>query len=481
MKKAICLVMFMLMILGGSAWGADIGVNLNGVGVTMDSSTGTPYMDPAGRVMVPLRVVLEKAGAHVEYDTVNRLATVTTVDTEVIVPIGQSFVVVNHVNKTNDAPAKIVNGRTYLPIRIVMESLGYKVGWDSVASKVLIEKPGNVTPPVTVTTTPSASVTTPSDNALMVPNTVGNSSINLYNGGMMARENNWLYYVNFDDNERIWRVDVKTGTSNRVSTGKSRSINVVDGWVYYRQQGNTKVWELHKTKGDGTGDELINDYGVNWLMVSNGYLYYYQTEPKGFYSRKLTSESSTLILQVEMTGVSLQDSKVTFTDMLDRSDSSIRYPGNILQYNVDGSGYRVLSDERTGENDPHAAVVGKYLLYSSHTNYNYLYRFDTKDSTALKLTSREVSNFTGDDSAYYTLYKSEPSGLFKIRPDGKGETQITPSWKPSDVYDPSLHMIGRYIYYVEQKYMGDSRWIRIDKDTGEMRTMGQASDFVENE
>lgn len=473
MKKGLFLVLVLLSIMGTIAWGADVSVVLNGTPVAMDAGTGMPFLDSTGRVMVPLRAVLEKAGAHVTYDTVNRMAVITTVDTEVLVPIGKSFVVVNRVNKPNDAPALIKNERTYLPIRIVMESLGYKVSWDAAGARVLIDTASGTNGSGT---TLVVTVPVPATPAI---NTQGNSSINLYNGGLIARENQWLYFVNFNDEERLWRVDVTTGKSNRVSLGKTRSVNVVNGWVYYRQQYDTKIWELHKTSGDGMSDSLVTSFGVSWLKVEGNTLYFYQPEPLGFYVRKLPDGNNDRVMGPEMAGISMEGGKVAFTEMLDKPNSSDQYPGNIVQYDGDGSGYRVLTDERSGEASPFAVMIGKDLLFSRYINYQHLYRIPSGQSTPVRLTTREVTNLTGDDKAYFTLYKSEPSGLHAINRDGSGETRLGPAWNPKVDYDPALHLSGEYLYYLERESEGRYHWVRVHRDTGAVQVIDEPSDFME--
>lgn len=183
MRRALCvliLAMLAAMLPGAAVLADGIAIDLNGKAIETNGDTGIPFMDPAGRVMVPLRVVAEQAGALVAYDAANRLARVSTEKAEVLVPVDRGFVVVNGVNKPNDAPAQIRNGRTYLPIRIVMEALGYTVDWDASATRVLISGQTSTGGPV------EPAPATPAE--VPAVNKAGNSSINLYNGGLITRK-----------------------------------------------------------------------------------------------------------------------------------------------------------------------------------------------------------------------------------------------------------------------------------------------------
>jgi len=58
--------------------------------------------------------------------------------TVIILRIGSTIFTVNGVSNTLDSPPVIKNGRTLLPIRAIIESLGGTVGWDSSEKKVTV-------------------------------------------------------------------------------------------------------------------------------------------------------------------------------------------------------------------------------------------------------------------------------------------------------------------------------------------------------
>lgn len=120
----------------------SVNVSVNGTPVAFSSATGTPFLDQNGRTQVPLRVTMEALGATVGWDNSTRTATVSKGSVSIRIPIGTSFILVNGVKKSNDTTAQIVNGRTYLPIRIVAESLSATVNWDNSTKSVQITAKG---------------------------------------------------------------------------------------------------------------------------------------------------------------------------------------------------------------------------------------------------------------------------------------------------------------------------------------------------
>lgn len=108
--------------------------------VEYDNSYGFPFIDENSRTQVPFRITLENLGADVSWDSRTRTAIAELNDIEVKIPIGESYIVVDGQRVQNDTASLIKDGRTYLPIRKVMESFGYTVGWDGLTQTVLISQ-----------------------------------------------------------------------------------------------------------------------------------------------------------------------------------------------------------------------------------------------------------------------------------------------------------------------------------------------------
>ena len=115
-------------------------VAIDSVKVEFNENTGLPFVDENSRTLVPFRKALETFGATVEWNEESRIATAVMGDIKVEVPIDLNYIIVNGQQKANDTTAKIVNGRTYLPIRAVIESFGSDVEWDQNVKTVVITK-----------------------------------------------------------------------------------------------------------------------------------------------------------------------------------------------------------------------------------------------------------------------------------------------------------------------------------------------------
>ncbi len=128
------------------------------INVTID---GTPLIfadQPAciinDRTLVPVRGVLEAIGCKVDWLHEYRMVTAANDTTSLNMKIDDRIYYVNGEPRELDVPAQIINDRTMVPARACAEAFGCKVDWDQETKTVLITTPGYV-PPVEATPEPS--------------------------------------------------------------------------------------------------------------------------------------------------------------------------------------------------------------------------------------------------------------------------------------------------------------------------------------
>lgn len=98
----------------------------------------TPFIEQ-DRTMVPLRAIFEALGAVVQWNDETRTVTAAREDLEIKLVIdGPAYK--NGEAISLDAPAKIVNSRTFVPLRFVSEALGSTVTWDDLNKTVVITR-----------------------------------------------------------------------------------------------------------------------------------------------------------------------------------------------------------------------------------------------------------------------------------------------------------------------------------------------------
>lgn len=83
-----------------------------------------------GRTLVPVRGVFEQLGFDVSWNDETRQAILARTGYIIIITIGSDMFTTNGVNHALAVPAQIIGGSTMLPIREVLESVGYELDWD---------------------------------------------------------------------------------------------------------------------------------------------------------------------------------------------------------------------------------------------------------------------------------------------------------------------------------------------------------------
>jgi len=165
MKKKIfavvltSLLLFALLSGVGASASTPITVLIEGQQVSFTDQNPT-VID--GRTLVPVRGVFEELGFSVDWDPTTSQVTLRGGDV-VVITIGSNVFTTNGVSRELDVPAQTIGGRTMLPLRLVLESVGYYLGWDAATATVLISsQPDPVLPTgFTPTPTPTPTPTTP--------------------------------------------------------------------------------------------------------------------------------------------------------------------------------------------------------------------------------------------------------------------------------------------------------------------------------
>jgi len=143
MYKKLLAVILIILAIDPLAVLADDGLTVTIDGVRVEFANQTPVISD-GRTLVPLRGVFELLGFTVDWDTNAAIATFTRADYTVQITVGSSVFFTNGTSHVLEAPAQIINGRTMLPLRAVLESIGYGVTWSETARTTAITTPRRV-------------------------------------------------------------------------------------------------------------------------------------------------------------------------------------------------------------------------------------------------------------------------------------------------------------------------------------------------
>lgn len=89
--------------------------------------------------LVPLRFISEAFGATVQWNEALKVITIIYNGKSIILQVGSTIAVVEGSTAKFDVAPKIVNGRTFVPIRFISETFGAEVLWDGTTKTITIK------------------------------------------------------------------------------------------------------------------------------------------------------------------------------------------------------------------------------------------------------------------------------------------------------------------------------------------------------
>lgn len=117
-----------------TAAAASVSVTLNGKQLSFDTA---PYIEN-GRVLVPMRGVLESLGYSVHWKEHTQTVVAMKNGMELSLPLNSKTITVNDKQVSIDVPAQLHGSRTFVPLRFLAEYSGADVQWDAASSTVVI-------------------------------------------------------------------------------------------------------------------------------------------------------------------------------------------------------------------------------------------------------------------------------------------------------------------------------------------------------
>ncbi len=117
---------------------------VNGIEKEIDPGNGTSPVIIDDRTFVPIRAVIESLGGSAEWEGTTRTAILVMGDNTLRLTIDSTTVYYNDRAEEIDTAPRIINDRTMLPIRFIAENFGLDVDWNRFTKTVTIEKSYNL-------------------------------------------------------------------------------------------------------------------------------------------------------------------------------------------------------------------------------------------------------------------------------------------------------------------------------------------------
>lgn len=286
----------------------------------------------------------------------------------------------------------------------------------------------------------SESIDTQSTNTGFIENN------NIYSNGMAGIQGEWIYYSNWNDGGRLYRVKTDGSEEERINHDSVSNINVVGGWIYCCNESDSN--RLYKISLDGSSKQMLTENSVYSVYVIGEWIFY--RSGNCIYKIKTDGEDENCLYGINTSGYFFVTSQWIY--YLQNGDNAF------YRAKPDGSQVEKVTDELISE----FQVLGDWVYYikcSSNANDNSRIFKMKLDGTCETRVNSDVSHSINVDSNGWIYYSNYSDGfkLFKIRCDGSEKTKI------NDENSQNLNIAGDWIYYTSNGPYGDEQF-RIKKD-----------------
>lgn len=103
-----------------------------------------PPVIKEGRLLVPIRSISTALGAEVDWDDDTKTATIVYGGTTIIFVISEGTITVNDEPVELEVDAEVIEGRIVVPLRFIVENMGLEIEWDQETETAEITDPAEV-------------------------------------------------------------------------------------------------------------------------------------------------------------------------------------------------------------------------------------------------------------------------------------------------------------------------------------------------
>jgi hypothetical protein len=279
-----------------------------------------------------------------------------------------------------------------------------------------------------------------------VPNnpagTVGNTSGNIYNGGLFCESDGYVYFSNPYDSGSLYRMLPNETEVESFVASQMTSINADSKYIYCYRDGTgsgTGLGYLFAMSGvyriskkDSSDSKCLDRIDGKYVILADNTVYYTSSED-GLALKSVSTDGKKIekLLDLDIMPVSVQDS--TFYYM--NNEDSL----HLMAYDLNGKrSYQVLSE------DIYMPIIEGNIIYGIDVHDGYsLISYNVSDGTKTKLDSDRTDIINvANDYIYYQTSGDTPQ-LKRVRRDGSDLEVV------ADGAYHNINATSRYVYFTK--------------------------------
>lgn len=280
------------------------------------------------------------------------------------------------------------------------------------------------------------------ENNILV-NTIGN--INNY--GYVAEYDDWLYYANTWDDNKLYKVK-KDGTEKTKLLDESVSYINTDGeWIYCNVFYNIESGDIWKIRIDGSEKYRLTGQNSVSVFKDDEWIYYNDVNNGGIYKVSINGGYPTRIFEtLSVDGFIYYDDSFYYFDFDDFNMKKINLEGEVVElsnnecypsiiindslyYKTDGNMYKMSIDGSeetfvTSGNKHYLNYLDNWIFFCNGDDSYKIYRMNIDGTEVIKLNDVWSSNINIIDGWVYYRNNDDAYRMYRMRPDGTNKEKF---------------------------------------------------------
>lgn len=251
------------------------------------------------------------------------------------------------------------------------------------------------------------------------PQTTGNTSTNLLNGGLFTECDGTIYFANPYDENALYSMDTDLKHAKKIYRDNVSYINAAGNYIFYTRRNDKKGVDsaallslsttgLYRIRKNGKNlGQLYNNPTQTVNLFGNEIYYQHYDKEKGLqlYRVGIDGKKDTMLLEQGASPQVIRDGTIYYT--------GVARDHNIYAMNLDGTASRVLC-----EGNFTSLSYSNDALYCMDLENDYtLCRLDMDGSNLTHLTQERIATYNiseNGETVYYQLDNGSENGLYAL-------------------------------------------------------------------
>jgi hypothetical protein len=274
----------------------------------------------------------------------------------------------------------------------------------------------------------------------------GNTTGNIYNGGLFSEREGRIYFSNDNDDGSLYVMNSDTTNIKKLHYDKAAYINVDENYIYYLRANNTREnvsgsllmfnnTGMYRIKQNGSSLKLISSNPGSYVTVFGNHVYYQNYDVKKglfLYRNKTDGSLERLLLKEAVIPSIVMSNKLYYVGVNeDHNINSLDLSSFTTRPQIEGNfGYPIY--------------LGDYIYYMDQSNNYTINRMNQDGSDRIVLVNDRCSTFNITNSGKYLYYQVDNLDDSKIsRIDlSTLETEVL-----MDGYFKQIHVTDNYVFF----------------------------------